>query len=833
MIPQLFDATYRVRWRAFKRWTLSFFALPWAGALVGVSGAERLPSWALWATSLTLGLTSLFSRKGELKLALLWTAVLCAYVAAVCGGVASYAEWEASVVRGERGVLRGEVRSVEPYDPERLALRLRPEGAGSGRSPWSVRFVIPVAEASAPAFESGAPAAWPVRLYPFQPAGNPGEFDRRRRAMSRAYLATAYLETERRGFEEAGSIEPEEACEAARSLHQRIVVPGIGKWLQSTAWRWRCRLISAGAHRTGIALGLLLGQTDLVAAEAREAFSSSGMAHLLAVSGLHVSFVTAAVAAASKRGIGRHLPWGWLGAVAGVVYCGVVGGPPSARRAAAMLVAATVGKAFGRRLDGRRLLLVGAGALLASDPFLSFDLGFQLSVAATASILWTAPLVAKVRLFEGAEQGGWRRLLRRAGQMGAISIVAQAGTLPLIARSFSTVSWIAPLTNLVALPLSGASLILLLIGSVVSDVAEPLGAPLVKGGVLLSDGLFRLAEATSPWGGLELSMGTPLFLVGWYSLLVGALLLWEGRLRPQLPVVLTSGKRLLLAGMAAIALNAFWPTAKGILGVAEVWVFDVGQGDAILVRSPWGRHLLVDGGGVPGAAATGGYDVGAMRVVPALMRLGVKRLEAVVSTHPHEDHVHGLAAVVSKRRIGRVFASHARSEGAAYRAFREAVEGKGLTIEHLQRGSVIRLEPGFVLLVLFGGDPKELSPGREAPGANNLSVSLRIESGGRRFLLLGDAERMLLDGLREWWELSSDGLLIPHHGGASSFSTAFLDEVDPEVAVISVGVNAFGHPAPALLAYLAGREISTYRTDRDGAVLLQFWPWGIRVHTVR
>lgn len=815
-----------------KRWTFLFFAVPWAGALIGLYEGERLPQGALWAASCALGLASLFGRRRGMGLAPLWGAVLCAHIAFVTGGIASYAEWEARIVRGERGLLRGEVLRVEPYDRERLALRLRPEAAGAGRSPWHVRFVLPVSEASSPAF-SGEEAAWPVRLYPFQPAGNPGEFDRRRWAMGRAYLATAYLESDRRVPAGGPSIEPGPACEAARSLQERLVEPGVGKALQSTAWRWRCRLIQAGAHRTGVSLGLLLGQTDLIAPEAKEAFSSSGMAHLLAVSGLHVGFVATAAALASKgRGV-RRLPLGWLGAAAAVAYCGVVGGPPSARRAASMLVAATLGRACGRRLDGRRLLFVGAGALTASDPFLSLDLGFQLSVAATAGILWVAPLLSTGRPSQAPRRSGWRKLPRRLGEMAAISIAAQAATLPLIARTFSTVSWVAPLTNLIALPLSGASLILLLTGSLASDAAEPLGAPLIKAGVLLADGLLRLAEATSPWGGVELSMGTPLFFAGSYGVLIGGLLVWEGRLRPQLPVALTFGKRLLLAGATALLLNASWPTVKGLLGVAEVWVLDVGQGDAVLIRSGWGRAVLVDGGGVPGAAATGGYDVGAMRVVPALKRLGVKRLEAVVSTHPHEDHVHGLAAVIAQRQIGRVFASHARSGGAAYRAFLEAAGAKGLVVEHLQRGGAILLEPGFAIEVLFGGDPREFSLTGAAPGANDLSVALRIEGHGRRFLLVGDAERALLDRLRAWWELSSHVLLIPHHGGASSFSPPFLDEVGPEAVVISVGVNAYGHPAPELLAYLAAREIRTYRTDRDGAVLVQFWPWGIRIRTVR
>lgn len=822
MSRSLFDGTERVLWRSRKGWTLLFFAVPWAGAFIGLHGGAGIPA-AVWRIACLLLLVAGFAAGGRRVMpVLLWAAVLAAYAGTLAQGKASYAAWEASVGRGQRGILRGSVVSVEPYDRERLALRVRP---GKGE-PWDIRLIVPAAGRVATLLEGMERPGWPVRLYPFPPSGNPGEFDRRTWAMGRGYLATAYLEDG--GSDGPPATDPAGVCRAARSLHERAAEPGLAKALQATAWRWRCRLVEAGADRTGLALGLLLGQTDLLAPGVREAFARAGMAHLLAVSGLHVSSVAAVVAAAGRGSAGRALPV-LLGAAAGVVYCGVVGGPSSARRAAAMLVAATVGRAFGRRLDGRRLLFVACGALLASDPFLSFDLGFKLSVAATAAILWVAPIAA--HLGESKDGGLGGRLLRRAVQAGTVSLAAQAGTLPLVAGAFSVVSWASPLSNLVAVPVSGAALLLLLAGSVAADVAAWAGAPLLKAGIFLTDALLPLAEAVAPWGGLEMGMGTPFFTPGWYGVLTGALLLWEGRLRPQRPAALRLGKGALAAGLAALALNAAWPTVKGVFGVTEVWVFDVGQGDAILVRAPWGRSLLIDGGGVPGAAATGGYDVGAMRVLPALRRLGVKRLEAVVSTHPHEDHVHGLAAVVAGRRVGRVFASYARTEGAAYRAFLQAVEGKGLTVEHLRRGSVINLEPGVRLEVLSGGDPSDL--GGRNPGANNLSIALRLEWRGRRFLLVGDAERPLLDALRAWWDLSADVVLIPHHGGASSFSRPFLDEADPEVAVISVGANAFGHPAPALLEYLAEKGIRTYRTDRDGAVLVQLWPWGIRVRTVR
>lgn len=831
MTPALFGATESARWRSHKDWTLLYFALPWVGTLLGLHAAGRVPALALWAVSSALLLAGAAVPTERAKILLFYAAALGAYAAALAGTAASYADWEARIARGQRGFLEGAVLSVEPYSPGRLALRVRPGAQGAERSPWDVRLVVPTFEGRAliELEERGAP--WPVRFYPFQPAGNPGEFDRRTWAMGRGYLATAYFESGENPREAAS--EPGEECRAARALHDRLAASGIAKALQATAWRWRCRLIDAGAGRTGVALGLLLGQTDLVSSGAREALSRAGVAHLLAVSGLHVGFVAAAAAAAGRRKRAGWGLWGWLGAAAGAAYCGVAGGPPSARRAAAMLAFAAVGRAWGRRVEGRRLLLVASGTLFAFDPFLSLDLGFRLSVAATAAILWTAPIAARWRARAPEGRGRWSLFARRSLQAGALCVAAQLSTAPLVSGAFSTASWIAPLTNAVAVPLGAAALILLLAGSVLADVLEPLGQPAIEAGVRLADGLLLFAEAVSPWGGFELPMGSPLLHAGWYAALTGLAVLWEGRLVPQRPARLTLGKRLLVAGMAAAALYSSWPTLKGVFGVTEVWVLDVGQGDSILIRSPWGRYVLVDGGGVPGAAATGGYDVGAMRVLPTLKRLGVKRLDAVINTHPHEDHVHGLAAVIAGRRVGRVFASRAQSQSEAYRAWIETVAAKGLAVEHLSRGALIRLEPGVHLQVLFGGDPRELRPGGGAPGVNDLSVALRVEGRGRSFLLAGDAEGELLEALRAWWALDSDGLLVPHHGGASSFSPEFLDEVDPEVAVISVGANAFGHPAPALLEYLDRRGIRTFRTDRHGAVLVQLWPWGISVRTGR
>lgn len=871
-------------WWVQKRKGVLWFGAALAGCAAGHSLAVSPWSWAALA-AVALGGLIAGRRRGGLRWSALFLACLaCVAALSISAGEAEYARRELDYPRGERRLLRGRVVDVVPQSGGRLALLVvdgEQAAPPPGRGPYWVRLVgtaedfLVMVDSLPPG--AGGTIAWPVRVYPFSPRGNPGEFDARLWAMRRGYVASAYVDPA--GIEAARAPAPQAPAAAGREVESEgegsagdpgaapcaqslaalrlYEAFGIGAPLRKTAWRWRCRLARAADPGAGaLAVAMLLGQKDLIGPDLEEAFSRSGLGHLLAVSGLHVGFIVALsmpfiARVRGRRNTGqtpveRARRWLAVLLLAAIVlaYVLLTGGPASAARAGFMALAGFLARHLGRPVDSWQVLGAAGALLLVYEPFFALDLGFQMSFLAVAGILCAAkigsPAGAGAAVSAAGAEGVWVRARRWLSAGLRASLGAQIATAPLVAAVFSEVSWIAPAVNLAAVPAGGAGVMMLAAGLLLSELWEPLGALPIAAGHRLVSFVATLARAVAPWGALEVAMPPPLAVCGWYLGWFGAALVFRSVRRPAVPSLLRLGKRALIAGVLLAAAGFSEPAVKGLLGVTEVWVLDVGQGDAVLIRSAAGRTVMIDGGGVPGAAAAGGYDVGDRRVVPALKRLGVRRLDAVINSHPHEDHVHGLAAVIAQREVKAVFAAE-DGQNAAYRMFVHAAAQKGLSVERLRPGQTFALGPGVSLTVLAAGAGEAFGTGSgRSPSVNDRSAVLLLNHRGRRALFAGDIEelgqRLLLKleaGRAEPALKGVDLLLVPHHGDAASAVTGFLEAARPKVAVISVGPNRYGHPALHVIQKLRALGAQVWRTDARGAVRIEFWPWGMRIRSVR
>ncbi len=259
-------------------------------------------------------------------------------------------------------------------------------------------------------------------------------------------------------------------------------------------------------------------------------------------------------------------------------------------------------------------------------------------------------------------------------------------------------------------------------------------------------------------------------------------------------------------------------------GVARITILDVGQGDAILVEGSHGGRLLVDGGPDPDRLL-----VELDRHIPPWDR----RLDAIVLSHPHEDHVAGLALLLDRYRVGRVLEPGMRGPGPGYAAWIDRLARPGAP-PRLSIGAGDRLTVDEiamrVLWPIRGQVPAE--PPDAGSGINNVSVVLLGVVGQRRFLLAGDVEQdvdpsLLAEGLPQ-----VDLLKVAHHGSKTATTDAFLAAVRPKVAVASAGTgNPYGHPARRTLERLAATGARVYRTDVDGSVTVAFEPAGLAVRT--
>lgn len=534
---------------------------------------------------------------------------------------------------------------------------------------------------------------------------------------------------------------------------------------------------------------MVLGERE-GAGELRERFAAAGLAHLLALSGLHLGVVAGALAMALAP-LGRTR--GVIVAVVAAAVPVVLGPTPSLVRAAIMtgVAALAVAQGSGRIAPGTGLAAAAAVTLIARPTWLG-DVGFQLSYLSLAGILaWGAP--AARRLTAGRPAHHPRSWL--AGAF-AVSVAAWTAGLPVVASSFGAVAPAGPLVNLPALPLATV----LVPAGVVKALA---GAAWAPAGALAGAVVAPLAEATlavASLGARLPQLATPALGPAGATLFGLATLPWAATLRRRL------ARRHALR-MSALALAA-WAWLPPAAPSPELLVLDVGQGDATLLRLPGRTEVLIDGGGTP----FGDYDVGAEVVVPALRASGVDAIELVVMSHPDLDHAEGLAAVLRSFPVGALAYGHAAPGEPAWDRVAAVARAEGVPLIPLRRGHVFA----------FGrAELHVLHPGSRPLGdPNDDSVVLRIDWRGRPWALLaGDVSRRVEEQLAV---PPLPLLLAPHHGSGGSSGRALLRAASPTVVAISVGRNRYGHPSPATLDRIAEVGAEVRRTDQDGT--LRFRP---------
>lgn len=585
---------------------------------------------------------------------------------------------------------------------------------------------------------------------------NPGGFD------FQAHL-------ERRGI--AGQFTVAELLEwqPARSLRSRLV-GGLTAGLPQE----QAALLAA------LSLGERTGLGDL-----RELFQQAGLAHILALSGLHLSVLAGAAAKllGGTRGYRRPV---LIILVAG--FTALAGATPSLLRAAFMTSAYLLAEAAGRgRAEGFTVLCLSATASLAWRPVWLYDLSFQLSYLALLGLLAAAPGIS--RLTRQLPPRHPRRFLL-TGLLA--SSAAQLPTASLVAGTFHALPFLSLVTNLVAVPLAALLVPLALLSAVLGALWEPLALPLKLAAGPLTALLMGVAR-----------LGAHLPQLPWADVTASGHLYWAAA-SAALFLLFTRGFRP-VTGMTvlACALLASLLTPSG-QPAAELLALDVGQGDAFLLRVRGGANVLIDAGG----NARGGWDPGERVVVPALRALGVTRLDLLVMTHADADHAGGLPAVLEHIPVQTLVIGTPEPDRPAFARATEAALLRGVEIRTVQRGETLRL--GRLALEVLNPGPH---PGAEA---NDDSVALNVWLDGRPVAVM-PAE--VPAGLEEILAFApADVLTVPHHGSRFSSSDALLRKVGGRTAVISVGTNNYGHPHPDVLGRLAAHGYTVLTTREAGAV---------------
>ncbi|HPL28708.1 MAG TPA: DNA internalization-related competence protein ComEC/Rec2 [Anaerolineae bacterium] len=592
------------------------------------------------------------------------------------------------------------------------------------------------------------------------------------------------------------------------------------------------------APESALMAGILLGREQGIPEPLLAAFDDSGTRHIIAISGFNITLLAGVLTSMLLTVLNRRFA-APIVIVLLACYVVLVGADPAVLRAGLMggltLLAVLAGRP-GHALTG---LAASALAMTLWRPWTLWEPSFQLSFAATLGLILLLPKIeasmerllaapADIRTAKGAKDAKTRegrsslrvlRALRGSGRLPLpgwlreavlVSLAAQLATLPITLGTFGRLSIVAPLANLLILPAQAAVMELGALATLLGLVWHPLGQlfaylawPFIAWTIAAVERLGAL-----PWAAVDLRAAG---LVPWLLYGLGGLLLWA-RSVPDRWRALTRRlpTKALVVGLAAgVALIWAGGVARVPDGRLHVTFLDVGQGDAILVQTPDGRRLLVDGGPDP-------------TVLPAALgkRLAPwqRSLDLVALTHPDEDHLAGLVPVARRYALGLVLDTHLPHDTPTGQAWQTENATRDTPILYPQRGTTLDLGSGVRLQVLHPGD-SPLAATRS--DSNNNGLVLRLSYGRASFLLTGDLEMEGEQQLLRQEDLALDAtvLKVAHHGARTATTLRFLEAVTPQVAVISVGAgNSYGHPTAEVLQRLQAAGAQVLRTDECGDV---------------
>jgi competence protein ComEC len=627
----------------------------------------------------------------------------------------------------------------------------------------------------------------------------------------------------------------------ARANSAEVVDEGSGP--TSTMAALRDALLGGLNHvvpepEAALGAGILLGVRASIAPEINDAFSTAGLTHVVAISGWNIAIVAALVAGLvrplARRPGGRWTTAGFaVTVVAGYVV--LTGASPSVVRAALMAAAMLVARLGGSRAHASSALAMAALIMLLAAPPVLWDVGFQLSLLATAGLVWFGASVER-RL---ARWPGWLR------EPVALTLAAQLTTLPVILVNFERLSLVAPLANVVVVPFVPVAMLFSAMASLAGFVDASVHVPVISavstwfaGGaawlVLRVIVTLGTTVAAVPHAAIDVSI-PPVLAMAWFPLL--GLASWASRAPDAHPLEASRGSDGVVAKSMLRGVLRPLPIGIGLVSVLlaitlgsqpdgrlHVTALDIGQGDAILVEAPSGATMLVDGGPDPELT---------LRRIGANLPFFVRRIDLLVLTHPHQDHVAGLVEVLDRFSIGAVLQAGIPYDNPSFeRLLADATEA-GTPIVVARAGQRIALDRTTTVSVLYPTAAEAAAPLPEGD-INNGSVVLLLSHGGFEALLTGDAEAPVEGALLARGSVPAVDLLkVGHHGSTSSTTPGLLDAARPTVAMISAGVgNEYGHPAPETLAALEARPgLAVFRTDLDGDIELETDGLTYRVHS--
>ncbi len=551
-----------------------------------------------------------------------------------------------------------------------------------------------------------------------------------------------------------------------------------------------------GQEAAGILLGMLIGKIDNIDPNEYEDYQKTGIVHVFSVSGLHVGFliifchgIMSLVSLSSRTKF-------YVSLTVLFIYGTLVGWPITVIRASIMGALGLLALYVKRE----KSLLDSMGwaglIIIIIDPYAPFKIGFQLSFAATWGLVYLYPLI-KAGL----------PMKNKVIDYLLIPLCAQIPTIPFIAYHFNLFSSISVISNIVLGYILGLIVLLGFAAMTVLLFSKTLFTLLA----IPAAALIELVQAINSWlVNIPLAyihVATPslliiaIYFIGW------ALIIFYFNKRANYPAAI-AGLGLIVIFMVIITLPASFYNQ----GKLEVAIIDVGQGDSILIKSPQGKFILIDGGGSDFS------DVGKRKVLAYLNHRGIRNLYLAINTHPDTDHLRGLETVLREVAVQNIGIPHTLRNSEKYKYLKTIAHRQKSTVIPLAKGQVLKIEPDFALQVIH---PDASNYGKSSD--NDESIVLLAEYHHFSMLLTGDIEKAGIERMLANYNLAPVTILkIPHHGSKNSLVPDLYQKTSPKYGVISAGKNnAFGHPHGEILEQLRDHGTIPLRTDQGGLIYIE------------
>lgn len=565
-------------------------------------------------------------------------------------------------------------------------------------------------------------------------------------------------------------------------------------------------------EEAAILVGIITGDKADIDEDTREAYMKAGLSHILSVSGLHVGFLMLLLTYVLMPFRFEKKLKGTIILIIITYYVLLIGAPLPSIRALIMLVVLMMGKAIGREYNLLTSVSFAGMIMLVFNPLSVHDPGFMISFGAMYSIAIIYPVLYRIlKCIPSAIRGAV-----------AFSLSVWLGLAPLLAHYFNYISIISILLNLIAVPISFVITISGFIGVLVGIVSKTLAIYIFSVDYYLIGILTYLIQKASvfPMSGFNIP-ALPVYIYFLYYAGIGLVIAFLNNAFFRIYIRrFTLGYLLILV----VAFSAYSLPSKDL----KIVFFDVGQGDSCCIITPKKRVVLIDGGG---SLQKGDYyyDVGGKITLPALLHQGIWKIDTVIVSHLHEDHMEGLLAVMEVYSVKNLIlpkvsagiGNVSEKTGVLLDMCRE----KGVKVYKLGKGDYINLGGGIRMDFLL--------PGEEAkPDENENSLVGMLIFENFQALFTGDIGKET-EKLLPIEVIRSSVLKVPHHGSGGASSEEFLIEIKPRVSVISVGKNNFGHPSAEVLERLSNSGSLVYRTDDNGAVTITTDGKSMKVKTVK